>query len=230
MRVLKLFNFSLIYICFFLILTSCGTKNNTKQQSNDKKRNETQQKQINDYGIISRLNDSPYNIKIPNSHSPSNPAPSKNNESTNKILGGYKTRLLSKEENRINNVKLAAESIDGYTVQPGEIFSFNDALGRRSPEKGYKKAKIIVDGETDWGSGGGICQVSSTLYNAVQEVRLKIVERHSHSKDVYYVSPGQDATVVYGAQDFKFKNNKTYPVEIKARVTNDNVHVFFIGK
>jgi len=230
MKILKLFKFPLIFVCLLLILASCGTKGSTKQQANEKNRNKAQQKQNNDYGIISRISDSPYNIKIPNSQPPSKPTPTKNNESTNKVLGGYKTRLLSKEKNRVNNIKLAAKSIDGYIVQPDEIFSFNNTVGKRVPETGYKEAKIIVNGKTDWGSGGGICQVSSTLYNAVQEVGFKIIERHSHSKDVYYVSPDQDATVVYGAQDFKFKNIKTYPIEINAKVRNGNVHIFFIAK
>ncbi|MDP4092638.1 MAG: VanW family protein [Bacillota bacterium] len=148
----------------------------------------------------------------------------------NNILGSYSTTILDTEKNRVNNIQIAANEIDGYTLNPDEVFSFNDVLGKRVTAKGYKKARIIKNGKPDWGTGGGICQVSSTLYNAVNESGLEVVERHSHTKDVHYVPMGQDATVVYGSSDFKFKNTKNYPVVIKISVVSNNVYASILKK
>ncbi|AUS98067.1 hypothetical protein CDQ84_15515 [Clostridium thermosuccinogenes] len=137
-----------------------------------------------------------------------------------KIIGSYTTVLLDASESRVNNIMLACESLDYEKVQPGEEFSFNGVLGKRTRSKGYEKAPIIKrtkDGpKKAYEIGGGICQVSSTLYNAVRECKgLKVTERHTHSKKVKYVPKGRDATVVYGYMDFRFVNNRKHPVMIR---------------
>lgn len=140
-------------------------------------------------------------------------------------IGSYSTILLDKDPDRINNISIAANEIDGYIVQPNEVFSFNAVVGKRKAEKGYEKARILVKGKGKKGIGGGICQLSSTLYNAVDKAGLKVIERHSHSKDVHYVPKGRDAAVSYKSQDFKFRNTKSYPIKIKASIDNKKVYV-----
>lgn len=141
------------------------------------------------------------------------------------IIGSYSTKILDRSKGRINNIKIAVRRINGYKLNPGETFSFNRVVGKRSRDAGFRKAKVIVNGETVLGTGGGICQVSSTLYNAAVKCDMKIVERHKHPRDVYYVPSGKDATVVYNELDFRFRNTKRYPVRIYAAVRDNKVRV-----
>lgn len=149
------------------------------------------------------------------------------NEITSNIIGTYSTKLTDKAEGRVHNIKLAISKLDGTKVGAGEIFSFNDTIGPREEKDGYKEA-IIFDGHgnKEKGFGGGVCQVTSTLYNAVRGAGLEIEERHEHSREVPYVNEGDDATVsFYGNEDLKFKNTKDYTITIKAEATEDKVTV-----
>jgi vancomycin resistance protein YoaR len=146
------------------------------------------------------------------------------NTSNSATIGSYATTLLDKDPDRINNIEIAIDEINGYTLQPGEVFSFNAIVGKRKAEKGYEKAKIIVNGKSKEGLGGGICQLSSTLYNAVRKADLEILERHSHSKPVPYVLKGQDAAVNYGTEDFKFRNSNDYPITIYVKLAGGKVY------
>lgn len=130
-------------------------------------------------------------------------------------LGSYTTKYNTGEVARSHNLVRAAEAINAKLVPPGEVFSFNATVGQRSASKGYRSAMIINNGRFEPGLGGGVCQVSSTLYNAALLSGLEIVERHNHNLAVAYVPLGLDATVVYGVQDFKFKNNTDAPVYIQ---------------
>ncbi|MCF6137689.1 VanW family protein [Pseudalkalibacillus berkeleyi] len=132
-------------------------------------------------------------------------------------IGQYVTYFNSKNESRSNNISLAAEAIDNYVIFPGETFSFNKVVGKRTEKDGYMRAPIIVKGELSEGIGGGICQVSSTLFNAVDKAGLKIVERYSHSKHVPYVPPGRDATVSWYGPDLRFQNRYNQPILIRAK-------------
>lgn len=152
------------------------------------------------------------------------PVPSAETVNENEI-SSYTTTLYNKEENRIHNIKTAAKKLNHTVIGPGDIFSFNDVIGERTKARGYKKASILVDGEKKTGTGGGVCQISSTLYNAALGADMEIVERHKHSKEVPYVPEGKDAAVVYNSKDFRFKNTKDYPVEILITVTEDEVQV-----
>lgn len=135
------------------------------------------------------------------------------------VIGSYTTPLLNKGESRVNNIQLASEKIDCIKLAPGDEFSFNRIVGKRTEAKGYEEAPIIIrtkDGpKKDYGVGGGVCQVSTTIYNAVEECGLEILERHIHSKNVGYVPRGEDATVSYGSADLRFRNNRNYPVMIR---------------
>ena len=123
-------------------------------------------------------------------------------------LATYTTDLGNSSESRLTNIQITCRKLDGIIVEPGETFSFNDSTGPSLAEEGYQNAPVIVDGETVQDLGGGNCQVSSTLYNAVLAVSdLEVIERHEHGKDVSYVPDGKDAAVSYGGYDFSFKNN-----------------------
>lgn len=143
-------------------------------------------------------------------------------QQSNIIYGTYSTKLTDKTPDRINNIKLGIEKLNGTAIKPKEEFSFNSQLGPRTKEAGYKEA-IIFDGHGNKikGYGGGICQISSTLYNAILNAGLEITERHQHSRSVPYIENGKDATVSYGAEDLKFVNTTNKPVVINATIEND---------
>ncbi len=146
------------------------------------------------------------------------------------LLGIYTTYFNSNDINRTTNIRLAAEKINGILLQPGEVFSYNDIVGPRDIQYGFKEAMEIVDGELVPGIGGGVCQASSTLYNAVLFAGLQIVERTNHSKPLSYVPLGRDATVAYGSLDFKFANNFPVPVMILAEVQGNQLKMGVFGK
>lgn len=133
----------------------------------------------------------------------------------NQVIGNYSTPIIDKRKSRLKNISLSIDDINKQTLQPGEIFSFNDTVGPRSSENGFEKAIIYYKGEKVMAHGGGICQVSTTLYNAALAAGLEIVERHEHELEVQYIEKGKDATVSYGSFDLKIKNTKDYPIKIR---------------
>ena len=144
-------------------------------------------------------------------------------------LSKYTTIYDAGNINRSHNIALAAKTINGTILLPGETFSYNGILGNTNKAKGYKVGTAYVGGKVVESYGGGICQVSSTLYNAVLYANLGIVERHNHSYIVNYVPAGRDATVAYGGKDFKFKNTRSYPIKIVASAKNGIVSVTIKG-
>lgn len=134
------------------------------------------------------------------------------------VIGEFTTKFAVKEKNRSMNLTAAAKAVDCKIIGPGETFSFNDTVGPREPETGYKDAYVIVNGEYVQGTGGGVCQVSSTLYNAVLLGNLGVVERVPHAVAVSYVPTGQDATVNYPNIDFKFKNDTASLIYLRTDV------------
>lgn len=132
------------------------------------------------------------------------------------ILGNFTTYYGTADVNRNTNIALAAKSINSVVVMPGEVFSYNTLIGDCSLKSGYKAATIYLNGELSTGIGGGICQVSTTLYNAVLRANLEIVQRRNHSLGVTYVPAGHDAMVSIGSSDFQFKNNRDYPIRVVA--------------
>ncbi len=135
------------------------------------------------------------------------------------LLSNFSTYYSASNVNRTTNLRLAANKINGTVLMPGETFSYNKVVGARTIAAGYKEAPIYVSGEVVDGLGGGICQITSTLYNAVILANLDIVERTNHQFVPSYVKASRDATVVYGALDFKFKNNRNYPIKINCSVS-----------
>ena len=135
------------------------------------------------------------------------------------MLSTYSTRYSTRDRDRATNLQLAASKINGTVLMPGETFSYNQVVGERTIAAGYKEAPIYVEGQVVDGLGGGICQITSTLYNAVLYANLEIVERSNHQFVPSYVTASRDATVVYGSIDFKFKNNRDYPIKIVCSVS-----------
>ena len=144
------------------------------------------------------------------------------------LISAYTTSTTN-NKNRNTNIQLSAEAISGVTVLPGETFSFNKATGERTAEKGYKEAAAISGGATRDEIGGGVCQTSSTLFNAVVRADLEIVERHGHAWPSSYIEKGFDATVNWPGLDFQFRNNTDWPVFILANYANRKVTVNIYG-
>lgn len=135
-------------------------------------------------------------------------------------LARYTTRFDESNTNRATNINLATNKINGVVLLPGETFSYNKVVGARTIASGYKEAHIYINGTVADGIGGGICQLSSTLYNAVLLANLEIVERRNHYFIASYVPASLDATVSYGSIDFKFKNSRNYPIKIVCNSSN----------
>ncbi len=146
------------------------------------------------------------------------------------IIGEYTTEFDSSVIGRSKNIQLASSSIDGTLLMLGEALSFNKQTGRRTAKAGYQVAPVILNGELVPAIGGGICQVSSTLYAAVLRADLEVIQRQNHSMPVSYMHIGQDATVSYGFIDFEFVNNREYPVFLESYVDGNKLVVRFHGK
>ena len=132
-------------------------------------------------------------------------------------IASYSTKVSGSTSNRLTNIRITCEKLNGTTVNTRDTFSFCEITGPSTAEEGYKEATMFLDGKEVQSLGGGNCQVSSTLYNAVLDVPdLKVIERHEHGKKVSYVPDGKDAAVSYGSIDFKFKNN-----------TDNNIKLYF---
>lgn len=144
-------------------------------------------------------------------------------------LATFRTNYDGGDKDRTTNLQLACNKINGKVVMPNETFSYNKTLGARTAAAGYKNAKVYEAGQVVDGIGGGICQISTTLYNAVLRANLEIVERRNHQFVTSYVEAGMDATVVYGMTDFKFKNTRKYPVKIIASAKNGVATVSLYG-
>ncbi len=145
------------------------------------------------------------------------------------LLGSFSTKYATSNVDRTTNLRLAASKINGTVVMPGEIFSYNKVVGKRTIAAGYKEAAIYQDGGVTNGLGGGICQISTTLYNAVIKAGMLIEERRNHMFVPSYADAGKDATVVWGSTDFKFENRRNYPIKIEASVSGGVATISIYG-
>ena len=171
-------------------------------------------------------------IQIPPPPPPSQPqagvpatVPVQQLQPSGKELASHETEFNEKETNRGNNISRAAQTINGHIVQPGETFSYNETVGPTNERRGYKKSTIFVEGEKKKGVGGGVCQVSTTLFNAAEDAGMTILERHDHSRPVDYAESGEEAATSYGGIDFKFKNEKSHPIVIHCSVGDGKIKV-----
>ena len=133
------------------------------------------------------------------------------------LLSSFSTKYDESNVPRSKNLKIALSKLNGVVIMPGEVFSYNKTLGKRTVEEGYQYANGFAGGKVVPMLAGGICQISSTLYDAALYANMKIVERHNHMFQAGYVEPGKDATVVYGSLDFQFENTRKYPVMLKTK-------------
>lgn len=143
------------------------------------------------------------------------------------IVAGYFTKLVNSPAGRTNNILLSAAKISGNILQADDIFSFNETVGPRTAQNGYQNAKIFVGQKVVTGIGGGICQTSSTLYNAALETGLQVLERWPHSLPVFYAPANRDATVSWGGADFRFRNTSGSPLKILCKVEDGYVFAAF---
>lgn len=145
------------------------------------------------------------------------------------LLSQFTTSFTSSGANRATNVRLAAGKINGTVLMPGETFSYNQVVGKRTRAAGFREGTAYFNGQVVQEVGGGICQVSSTLYDAVLYANLEIVERYNHGFNPGYVKAGLDATVSWGGPDFKFKNNRSYPIRIVCDSSGKKLRIYIYG-
>lgn len=147
-----------------------------------------------------------------------------------RVISHFSTEFSTGDANRSDNIRLACSRIDNKILLPGEEFSMNQALGPRTLENGYKEAPVILKSELVSGTGGGVCQVSSTLYNSVLMAGLKVTDRTHHSIPLTYISPGRDATINEDSIDFRFINSLDYSICLQADVNGRILNIRILGR
>lgn len=145
------------------------------------------------------------------------------------VLGSYSTPYHAEQRDRSHNLKLALAKVNGAVLMPGEVLSLNQRIGPRQEEYGYRSAPIFVNGQVEPATGGGVCQVATTTYNAALLANLDVIERNHHSRPVTYVPSGLDATVYWGQSDLKIRNNLRHPVVFLTDMSDDEVTVKILG-
>ncbi len=222
-------------ILFFLILftticfSGCSKEDDTKTEVNTIEVNKTST-DISDVNLNNISNNTTNNNNIVSTNqtnNTSNSSSSKVSKKSEELLAQFSTRIYSTDSARQNNLEITSKKLNGTVVKPNDTFSFTKTIGPSTAAKGYEEADIYdSNGNKIKGYGGGNCQVSSTLYNAVQKVSsLKVVERHEHSNTVPYVKEGHDAAVAYGSVDFKFKNTNNFSIKILVETSKKYVVV-----
>ena len=247
----KISMFLLLPIILFL-LTGCANNKEANKVNNLSSNKATQNNETNTQNVIAQRITVPLNsnnttniinssnniinndtntnntTNITNTTNPINNTAENSNTNNSEVeLSSFSTNILTSDPNRNNNIQLTCSVLNEHVVAPGETFSFTGLVGKSTSDKGYKQANVInSEGETIKGLGGGNCQVSSTLYNAVAAIpELEVIERHNHGSEVHYVPIGKDAAVAYGSMDFKFKNNLGSNIKIYASSDNKVVTI-----
>ena len=207
-----------------------NTNNNSEDNKDESKDSKDESQNNEDNKDKSNNNDDSQNESKNGEDSKDNSdEEEKNNPSKETEIASFTTKIYTKDSGRQNNLTIACSTLNDTTVENGKTFSFTKTVGKATSGKGYKKADVFRNGDVIEALGGGLCQVSTTLYNAVLKVpELKVTERHPHSNKVPYIKSGKDAAVSFGAQDFKFINNTGNIVKIKASNTKNNVTVKII--
>ncbi len=150
--------------------------------------------------------------------------------SIDSIIGRATTTFRTSDRNRTHNIRLAAARLDRVLIRPKETISFNEIVGPRTPKRGFKMARILVRGQFTEDFGGGVCQVSGTLYLAALRAGMEIVQRHRHSRPVEYLPPGLDVTVNFGSLDLKIRNPYDAPIYLRTFVKGGRLTVLVLGK
>lgn len=221
-------------ILFFLILftticfSGCSKEDDTKTEVNTVEVNRTST-DISNLNLNDISNNTINNniVSTNQADNTSNSSSSKVSNKSEELLAQFSTRIYSTDSARQNNLEITSKKLNGTVVKPNETFSFTKTVGPSTAAKGYEEADIYdSNGNKIKGYGGGNCQISSTLYNAVEKVSsLKVVEKHEHSNTVPYVKEGHDAAVAYGSVDFKFKNTNNFSIKILVETSKNYVVV-----
>ena len=233
-----IFIFSIIFLGISLLLPSCSTppspstNNPTISGETQRLSNELPLQNIEDLEESSKTENIKYlvggtkesgEIDINNEFEKTE---AENASSDRNLLATYSSKVYTKTEDRQKNLRIVCDKLSGTILKPNQEFSYNETCGPYNKENGFGKATIFLgDGTEKQDYGGGVCQLSSTLYNAVKNLNVEILERHNHSKKVYYVPDGQDATVSYGNLDFRFKNLNDYSILLEATSDAESVDV-----
>lgn len=218
----------IVIILFILIVAISGLfiyKYFIKTDSSDKNNNYS--------GIKVKTNNEISTNTYNNTNFSNNISSTKNNTLTSETtqpqeeeIASFTTKIYTKDSERQNNIVITSSTLNDTIVTSKNTFSFCDTVGKATSSKGYKEADVFQNGEVVQALGGGNCQVSTTLYNAVLKVpNLEVTEKHSHSNSVPYISSGMDAAVAYGSYDFKFVNNTDFDIKIKVENTENEVIV-----
>lgn len=217
----------LVFIIIIIVAIFIGiyffNKNNNINNSNY-----TSDKTSTNTEISIKSNEISNTIKENNNNTNNNALPSTNpKEKKEELISSFSTKIYTKDSPRQNNVSITCKTLNDTIIFKDSTFSFCNTVGKATSNKGYQEADIFdKDGNKEKGLGGGNCQVSTTLYNAVLKVpSLVVTERHEHSNKVPYIAEGKDAAVAYGSYDFKFKNNTGFDIKIKAENTSDTITI-----
>ena len=219
---MKRFLFIIFILCF--VLTGCTNFQNGSNVDNSSQYITSRTSTDNEFNDNNNNNE----IDLQKESAKGKPSDESNSEPIENEISSFSTKIYTPDdEARQTNIGITCSKLNETIVEPGQIFSFCETVGKATPEEGYQKADIFdKNGNTIKGYGGGNCQISSTLYNAVLALpSLTVVERHEHSKEVYYVPLGKDAAVAYGSIDFKFKNDYDYKIKIYCSNTRDSIDV-----
>lgn len=209
-------NFLLIALLIFT-LSGCGNSNNNITQNNNLKTDDNSSNTANIEKTSAEQNVYNNTTSEEDTYTQVKPQEEK--------LSEFSTKIYDKTEERQKNIEITCSTLNEQIIKKGEEFSFTNVIGKATPNKGYEKAKIFdKEGNVEQGYGGGICQVSTTLYNAVKDISgITITERHDHSNTVPYAKKGNDAAVAHGSYDFKFINNTDSDIIIHAESNSSNV-------
>lgn len=227
---------SIIYIIFLIFIISILSFLFVKYNSNQKNSNYASKENTDSNYEANRTSSSLNNSKTDNNNTneiSENTDNDKNNnpQVTEEQISTFSTKIYSTDSARQNNILITCNTLNGTIIKNGDTFSFCNTVGQATTSKGYQKADIFdSNGKKKKGLGGGNCQISTTLYNAVLKIpELTITERHEHSNYVPYIEKGKDAAVAYGSYDFKFVNHTGNDIKIYAEASNENVTINIVS-
>lgn len=216
----------IILVIFIIIGIGIGiyffTKNNNSNKSDySAQKTATNQQNNSETTTSTNTNSNTTNTSITPQIS------NENKPKTEELMSSFSTKIYTKDSARQNNISITSSILNETIVANGSTFSFCNAVGQATSDRGYQEADIFdKDGNKKKGLGGGNCQVSTTLYNAVLKVpSLVVTERHEHSNKVPYIETGKDAAVAYGSYDLKFRNDTGFDIKIKSEATSDNITI-----
>ena len=221
----------LIGCAVFFFFKNNSTSDENNQENNSYEANRTSATSNTNEDTNSNENKNPASVNTINTTPPSTPQPSTHPQPKEEQISSFSTKIYSSDSARQNNISITCRSLNGTIVKNGASFSFCNTVGPSTTSKGYQKADIFDNnGQKKKGLGGGNCQISTTLYNAILNVpSIKVTERHAHSNNVPYIQKGKDAAVAYGSYDLKFVNNTGNDIKINTSASSKEISVSIIA-